>query len=186
MKGINVGSYPRNGLILWIEFRDMETFIAILAIILGITGIIGSVAPGLPGPPISWVGMLLLFIWGGGTKGGEPMSLTLLLVMLAVTIVVTVLDYVVPAYFTKKTGGSKYGSWGSVIGLVVGMFFYPPFGMIIGTMLGAFAAELLFSGKNAEDSLNSAWGAFLGFLSGTGIKLAATGVMMFYIIAYGF
>ena len=47
----------------------METFIAILAIVLGIVGIIGSVAPALPGPPVSWVGMLVLYIWGAGTNG---------------------------------------------------------------------------------------------------------------------
>lgn len=164
----------------------MDIFIAIVAIILGLVGIIGSVAPGLPGPPISWVGLLLIYLWGGGTKGGEPMSLTILLVMLAVTVIVTVLDYVVPAWFTKRTGGSKYGSWGSLIGLFVGMFFFAPWGMILGTMIGAFAAELLFSGKGTGESLKAAWGAFLGFLSGTGIKLAATGVMFYYIIAYGF
>ena len=164
----------------------MDIFIAIVAIILGLVGIIGSVAPGLPGPPLSWVGLLLIYLWGGGTKGGEPMSLTILLVMLAVTVIVTVLDYVVPAWFTKRTGGSKYGSWGSLIGLFVGMFFFAPWGMILGTMIGAFAAELLFSGKGTNESLKAAWGAFLGFLSGTGIKLAATGVMFYYIIAYGF
>ena len=164
----------------------MDIVIAIIAIILGLVGILGSVLPGLPGPPIGWLGMLILYIWGGGTKGGEPMSLTLLLVMLAVTVVVTLLDYVVPGYFTKRTGGSKWGSWGSIIGLFVGMFFFPPWGMILGTMIGAFTAELLFSGRSTGDSLKAAWGAFLGFLSGTGIKLAATGVMLYYIIAYGF
>ena len=82
----------------------METFIAILAIILGIVGIIGSVAPGLPGPPLSWLGMMLLYFWGGGAdKAGTPMGTRLLLIWLAVTIAVTVLDYIVPAYFTKAS-----------------------------------------------------------------------------------
>ena len=76
----------------------METFIAILALVLGIVGIVGSIAPGLPGPPLSWVGLLLIYIWGGGTDGaGNEMSLTFLLIWLAVTIVITILDYVVPA-----------------------------------------------------------------------------------------
>ena len=48
----------------------METFIAILAIVLGLVGIVGSIAPGLPGPPLSWVGLLVLYLWGGGTDGG--------------------------------------------------------------------------------------------------------------------
>ncbi len=164
----------------------METFIAVCAILLGIVGIIGSVAPALPGPPVSWVGMLLLYIWGGGTNGaGEPMSTTFLLVWLGIVILVSVVDYVVPAWFTKVTGGSKWGGWGAIIGLFLGLI-YPPVGMIVGSLLGAFVAELLFSGRSAADSVKSAFGAFLGFLFGTGLKLICSGVMLFYIIIYAF
>ncbi len=164
----------------------METFIAILAIVLGIVGIVGSVVPGLPGPPLSWAGMLVLYIWGAGTNGaGAEMSTTFLLVWLAIVIVISILDYIVPAYFTKLTGGSKYGSWGAVIGLVVGLI-YPPLSMILGSLLGAFLAELLFANKPAITSLKSAFGAFLGFLFGTGIKLICSAVMLFYIIVYAF
>ncbi len=164
----------------------METFIAILAILLGIVGIIGSVAPALPGPPLSWLGLLLLYIWGGGTNGaGEPMSTQMLLIWLAIVAVVSILDYFVPAYFTKVTGGSKYGGWGAMIGLFVGLI-YPPIGMIVGSLLGAFAGELLFAGKDTATSLKSALGAFLGFLFGTGLKLICAGVMLFYIIIYAF
>ena len=164
----------------------METFIAILALVLGIVGIIGSVAPGLPGPPLSWLGMLALYIWGGGANSaGEPLSTTLLLVWLGIVIVVSILDYIVPAYFTKLTGGSKYGGWGAIAGLFVGLI-YPPVGMIAGSLIGAFAAELLFSGKDPGTSLKSAFGAFLGFLFGTGLKLITAAVMLFYIVVYAF
>ena len=164
----------------------MDTFIAVLAIVLGIVGIIGSIAPALPGPPLSWVGLAILYIWGSGTNGsGEPMSTTLLLVWLAIVIVVSVLDYLVPAYFTKLTGGSKYGSWGAIAGLFVGLI-VPPVGMILGSLLGAFLAELLFAGKDTADSLKSAFGAFTGFLFGTGLKLICSAVMLFYIVIYAF
>jgi len=164
----------------------METFVAILAIIFGIVGIIGSIAPGLPGPPLSWVGMLILYIWGAGTNGaGDPMSTTFLLVWLGIVIVVSILDYIVPAYFTKLTGGSKYGSWGAIIGLFVGLI-YPPLGMIMGSLVGAFVAELFFAQQDTTTSLKAAFGAFLGFLFGTGIKLISSAVMLFYIIVYAF
>lgn len=164
----------------------METFIAILAIVLGIVGIVGSVVPALPGPPLSWVGMLLLYIWGGGTNGaGEPLSTTLLLVWLAIVIVVSILDYVVPAYFTRLTGGSRWGSLGAIGGLFIGLI-YPPLGMILGSLLGAFLAELLLDGKSGPDSVKSAFGAFLGFIFGTGAKLICAGVMLFYIVIYAF
>ena len=164
----------------------METFIAILALLLGIVGIVGSIAPGLPGPPLSWVGLLLVYLWGGGTDGsGNAMSLTFLLIWLAVTIVVTVIDYIVPAYFTKLTGGSKAGGWGAIIGLFVGMF-VPPVGIIVGSLLGAFIAELLVARKDTATSIKSALGAFLGFIFGTGAKLVAAGLMLFYIFVFAF
>ena len=164
----------------------METFIAILAIVLGLVGIVGSIAPGLPGPPLSWVGLLLIYLWGGGTDGaGEPMTLTFLLIWLAVTVVITIVDYVVPAYFTKLTGGSKAGGWGAIIGLFAGLV-YPPVGMILGSLLGAFVAELVFAKKDTVTSLKSALGAFLGFIFGTGAKLVASGIMLFYIFVFAF
>ena len=167
-------------------FCKVETFIAILALLLGLVGIVGSIAPGLPGPPLSWVGLLILYLWGGGTDGsGEPMTLTFLLIWLAVTIVITIVDYVVPAYFTKLTGGSKAGGWGAIIGLFAGIFL-APVGMILGSLLGAFIAELVFAKKDTATSLKSALGAFLGFIFGTGAKLIAAGLMLFYIFVFAF
>lgn len=161
----------------------MDVFIAIVAVICGIVGIIGSIAPALPGPPVSWVGLLLLYFWGGTDSSGNNMSLTLLLVWLGIVIAVSILDYVIPAYFTKVTGGSRYASVGATVGLVAGLFI-PPVGMILGSLLGAFIAELVFAGHTAGTALKSALGAFLGFMAGTGMKLIVCGVMMYYIIVY--
>ena len=162
----------------------MEIVIGILAVLAGIIGILGSVLPALPGPPLSWVGMLLLYFWGGTNSHGDEMSLTILLVMLGVTILVSVLDYVIPSYLTRVTGGSKAAEWGTFIGMVFGIFVMPPWGMIIFSVLGAFLAEILFANKNGSEALKSALGSFLGVIVGTGLKLVACGVMMYYIIVY--
>lgn len=162
----------------------MSTVIIILAVLAGIIGIAGSILPGLPGPPISWLGLMILYFWGhGANAAGESMSLTFLLVWLAITIVVSIVDYIVPAWFTKVTGGSRAAGRGALIGLFAGMFI-PPIGIILGTLGGAFLAEFLVSRKDGWDSAKSAIGALLGFLSGTGIKLMASGLMMYYIIVY--
>ena len=162
----------------------MSTIIIILAVVAGIIGIAGSILPGLPGPPVSWAGLLILYIWGSGTNGaGEPISTSFLLIWLAITVVVCVIDYVVPAYFTRVTGGSKVAGRGAIVGLIVGML-VPPVGIILGTLAGAFLAEFIVSRKSGSQSTKSAVGALLGFFFGTGIKLIASGLMMYYIIVY--
>ena len=86
----------------------MSIVIIILAVLAGIIGIAGSILPGLPGPPISWAGLLILHIWGNGTNAaGNPMTTKFLLIWLAITIVVCIIDYVVPAYFTRITGAAR-------------------------------------------------------------------------------
>ena len=162
----------------------MSTIIIILAVVAGIIGIAGSILPGLPGPPVSWAGLLILYIWGSGTNGaGEPISTSFLLIWLAITVVVCVIDYVIPAYFTRVTGGSKVAGRGAIVGLIVGLL-VPPVGIILGTLAGAFLAEFIVSRKSGWQSTKSAVGALLGFLFGTGIKLIASGLMMYYIIVF--
>lgn len=161
----------------------METFMLVLAVVLGLLGIFGSVAPGIPGPPLSWLGLLCLYFFGGTNGAGAPMSTTFLLVWLGITTLVCIVDYVIPVWFTKVTGGSKYAGWGAVAGLFIGMLI-PPVGIILGAFLGALIAELIFANKTAVASVKSAFGALLGFMVGTGLKLIASGVMFWYIIVY--
>lgn len=164
----------------------METLIVVLAVLAGVIGIAGSILPGLPGTPFSWVGMLLLYIWGSGTNGaGAPMSLNTLIIWGVVVVIVSVVDYVVPMYFTKLTGGSKYAERGAIIGLIAGIIL-TPIGMILGSFLGAFLAELHFAHKSVGDALKAAFGSFLGFILGTGIKTIASCLIMWQIIVYAF
>ena len=164
----------------------LSYFIIALAIFWGLIGIIGCVLPVIPGPPISWLGMMVLYFWGKGTdSAGDTMSTRLLIIWLVIMAVVTVLDYIVPSYLTKATGGSKYASRGALAGVLVGLFF-APLGIVIGPMLGAFICEAAFSGKKAGQSIVPALGAFAGFVCGTLLKLIACGFMMYYIVVYCF
>lgn len=151
--------------------------LSILALAAGAIGIAGSIIPGLPGPPISWVGVLFIYL----SKSAEPLAAPTLWIWLAVTVAVTILDYVVPTYFTRISGGSKAASRGALAGLVIGMFL-TPVGMILGSLAGAFLAEMLVEGKDMFSSLKSSLGAFAGFLFGTGMKLICSGLMMYLII----
>lgn len=167
----------------------MEYVMIVLAVILGIIGIIGAVIPGIPGPPISFVGLLIVYLF---RENEYTAWLPVIFGVLAV--VITILDYYIPIYGTKKLGGSKSGVRGSTIGLIVSMIILPilgitigPFGIIgilLGPFLGAYIGELC--ADNRDNALKSAFGSFVGFLAGTLIKLIYCIVAIVYIFFVSF
>lgn len=164
----------------------MDLVISILAILAGVIGIAGSILPGLPGTPVSWVGLLLLYIWGNGSDiVGNPLTLKALIVWGVVVAIVSVIDYFVPMYFTKVTGGSKYAERGALVGLIAGIIL-TPVGMILGSFLGAFLFELYYTRKGAGQALKAAFGSFLGFITGTGLKTIVSVIIMWKILVFAF
>ena len=140
-------------------------------------GLIGSIIPVIPGPSLSYVAILILHFTGTAT-----FTTRFLAIWLVIVVAVIAVDYVVPAYGTKKLGGSKRGIWGSVIGLIIGIIFFPPLGIIIGPLLGAFLGELS-GGKDSNKAFLSAVGSFLGFLFGTILKLIISGFLAYFYIS---
>ena len=136
-----------------------------------IVGILGCLLPVLPGPPISYAGMLLLQL-----TDNPPFESKTLVIWFLVAAGVTLLDYVVPVWGTRKYGGTRKGVWGSVIGLVVGIFFFPPIGIIVGPFAGAVIGEML-AGKQSNDAFRAGFGSFVGLLAGTLLKLIASAWM---------
>ena len=147
-----------------------------LGLVCLVIGLLGSFLPVLPGPPLAFVALLLQQL-----RDPAPFGTTFLLICLGVTVLVTVLDYVVPAYGTKKFGGTKYGVWGSTIGLVVGIF-AGPLGIILGPFIGALIGELM-ANQSSDKAFRAALGSFIGFLVGTVMKLIVCAVMGWYLVA---
>lgn len=152
-----------------------DYFLLILGIILMLIGIIGCLVPVLPGPPLSYLGLIMLHI----TRFGQ-FSTTLLIVMAAITVIVSILDYIVPVWGTKKFGGSKYGTRGAAVGLIIGLFL-GPVGIIVGPLIGAVVGELIFK-DDMKYAIRAGFGSLLGFLTGIGLKLAASFAMTFYFV----
>jgi uncharacterized protein YqgC (DUF456 family) len=154
----------------------MDVALAIVAMILGLVGIAGSVVPALPGPPVSWLGMLALSFTAWWER-----PVWFLVVWLGVTVAVTVADNLLPVAMTKRFGGSRAATIGTVVGMVVGMFF-GPIGVIAGPFVGAFAGELAGNRSEGHVALRVAVGAFVAFICGVGLKLVASGAMMYHMV----
>lgn len=142
----------------------MDVILVLLGFICCVGGIFGSFLPAIPGTPLSWIGLLLLYLTDFVETNYWVLGITLLL-----TIIVSILDYTIPAQGTKKFGGTKYGVWGTNIGLIIGLFF-PPIGFIIGLFVGAFIGELINNSHDKKGALTAAFGAFLGFLVSSFMK----------------
>ena len=155
----------------------MEIINLVIGVILLITGLVGCILPVIPGPPFAFLALLLGYFF----SKPEPYGITLLVVMGIITIAVTVLDYILPSIVAKKYGGSKFGSWGALIGMIAGMFLLPPFGIFIGAVAGAFLGEIIFN-PDIRRSIRAGIGVVIGIAIATAIKLSVTGLMGFFFI----
>jgi hypothetical protein len=143
----------------------MSVFLIVLAFILLVAGLIGSFIPMLPGLPIGWLGLFVALFSSDCTISIWTLIITLLLML-----TVTVLDYVIPAKMVKKSGGTKSGERGALIGSISGIVLVNPIILIFGSFIGALIGEFINDSKDTNKAFKSAFSSFIGFLLGTGIK----------------
>lgn len=155
-----------------------DTLIQLASIILLILGILGTFLPILPGLLLSLCGLL---IYKFGTDA--ELSMFYIWIFTLLTAVSVILNYVIPARTNRKYGGTRWGSFGSVIGTIVGILFIPvPFGFLIGMFLGVFVGELLHDSADKKKAFNSMKGAFIGFIYGTGFSFMVALAMFLVVI----
>ena len=146
----------------------MDIFIICLVAFILILGIIGCFFPIIPGPPISYAALLIFYFFSSNNIDENTLWIWALIV-----IAVTVFDLWIQIYVVKKFGGTKKAVNGSIIGLIIGIFFFPPFGIIIGPFLGAFIGAKM-DNSDVNKALRIALGSFAGFILGTLVKLSVS------------
>jgi uncharacterized protein YqgC (DUF456 family) len=154
-----------------------ESITIAIGSILMLLGLAGSILPILPGPPLSFIGLLLLALV---KHFSPPLTPALVIILAVVTIFVIVMDYVIPLLGAKRYGASKWGVWGSVLGMAIGIF-WSPFGMLVGAFVGAVLVEW-FVGKEKGGALRAGWGVVMGTLFATILRLGVSGVMTYYFV----
>jgi len=171
--------YLQNLFSIFEELFNTVMIFDILLVVLGfcflVGGCIGCIIPAMPGPPLSYIALLTLQATRFADFSGK-----FLLITAIVTIVITVVDYILPAWGTRKWGGSRAGTIGAIIGLLVGLFF-APIGIIVGPFAGAVVGELI-TGRNTDAALRSGFGSFVGFFFGTIMKLTLCMVLTYYYV----
>jgi uncharacterized protein YqgC (DUF456 family) len=151
--------------------------ILVLGIILNIVGIIGVVMPAMPGIVLNFAALILLYI----DRGEQAVGLNVLIMFGFLSFLASTLDYILPLLGAKKFGASRSGIGGAVVGMIIGILFFPPIGLFAGLLLGAFAGELL-AGKDYSRAFKAGFATFLGSLTSIAVKLTLALVMTFYYL----
>jgi len=170
---------------------DSTILLYILAVIFIIVGLVGTVFPALPGMPLMFAGMLLA-AWAGHF---QTISLTVVFILAALTVIALIADFVAGALGAKRVGASKLAIIGATIGTVAGLF-TAPLGLIIGPFAGAAIGEYLHQqNENKFDTRENQLAqatkvgihTWIGMIIGIGVKVALAFVMLgIFIFAWLF
>lgn len=144
----------------------MDIVLSIAAFLLAILGIVGSIVPALPGVVLSYAGLLCAYFTSYST-----MSAGSLWLWLGIVVAVSAADYFLPAWMTRRFGGSRAGAIGATVGVFAGFFLFPPLGIILGPFAGAVLGELVHDKEDINKALRVGFGSFMAFIVGTGLKL---------------
>lgn len=145
-----------------------------LGVVLIVLGFIGCVVPVIPGPVLCYASLWCLL------PTDKCPSVTLLTVAGVIVAVTTIADYVVPAMGAKRFDCTRWGTFGCLVGTIVGVFFFP-LGLLLGPFCGAMIGELI-AGRTVAASARGGIGALLGFLTGVVLKLVACAIMAFVFV----
>ncbi len=153
----------------------LDIILIIIAFASLLVGILGSILPALPGPPLSYVGLLILYFLD------KNISTSQLIVWGIIVIVVSLLDYFLSPIITKKYGGSKSATYGSIIGVILCMLVFP-ISIFLGAFLGAMIGELIHNPDDKDKALRVGLYSFLGFVTGTFMKVIICVIMLIICI----
>jgi uncharacterized protein YqgC (DUF456 family) len=137
----------------------------------------GVVLPVLPGTPVALVAVVL----AGWMTGFERIDASTIVWVAVLTAIAQAFDLLGNWVGAKRFGAGRAGLWGGIVGSFVGLIVLPPWGFLIGALVGATIAELL-AGRSASDAWRAGVGALLGTLAGVGGKLVVVAVIGVVVI----
>ncbi|MGP4062373.1 DUF456 domain-containing protein [Halobacillus litoralis] len=144
----------------------MEILIWVIIIACFIASFASVIFPIIPAPLVLWIGFLAYFFFIDGSE----LSIFFWIGAILLTVLLIVSDIIANSYFVKRYGGSKWGERAAAIGVIVGSFIIPPFGILVIPFVLVIIVELVQK-RASEDAFKAAIGSLFGFLSGTVAKI---------------
>ncbi|TSB44962.1 DUF456 domain-containing protein [Alkalicoccobacillus porphyridii] len=153
----------------------------ILIAVCFILGYAGLIFPIVPSVLVLWIGF---FIYQFGVTDGS-LSWLFWTAAVILTVVLIVADLLASRYFVKKYGGSAWGERAAMVGVIVGSFVIPPFGIIVVPFVLVLIIELYLQ-RDFERAVKIAFASFLAFLSGTVAKAIIQTVLIIWFFLEAF
>jgi uncharacterized protein len=141
--------------------------LATLVLLLGIgVALVGVVLPGLPGVPFALLGAVLA-AW---MTGFERIDVALIVWVAVLVAIAQGVDFLGTYVGSRYFGARRAGVVGGIVGALLGLVLFPPWGLLLGALAGAMLAELLV-GRTGAEAFRAGVGALLGTLTGAAGKL---------------
>ncbi|MCE4965134.1 DUF456 domain-containing protein [Staphylococcus chromogenes] len=134
----------------------------LFVIISFIIAFIGLLKPVIPAVLFLWIGFII-YQWG---IDDTSLSWIFWLGMLFLTLLIFISDLLMNRYFVNRFGGSKKGEWAALIGVILGSFILPPFGIVIVPFILVLIVEMLEQ-KRFDVALKASFGSIVAFFSST-------------------
>jgi len=154
----------------------MEVILWIIIAALFLLSLAGIFLPVIPDTILLWVGFLLYHFFVADPGAGLPASFWW--GMVGMSVLLYGADLLTNMYFVKRYGGSKGSALAAAAGIFLGIFVFPPFGMILLPFLFVVLVELLLHNQSMERALRAGFGSLVGFLSSAVVKVVLQMVMI--------
>lgn len=155
----------------------MTVILWLLIIAAFVVAFIGLIKPIIPSLPFLWIGFL---IYQFGMHNGH-LSWIFYAAMIVFTVFILLADFLMNKYFVNKFGGSKTSEWVALIGVIVGCFVFPPFGIIIIPFIAVFVVEMIQE-PNFTKALSASFGSIVAFLASTVAQALITVIMVIWFL----
>lgn len=155
----------------------MTVVLWVLIILAFILAFVGLIKPIIPSLLMLWVGFLIYKI---GFHDGR-LSWVFYVAVTIFTIFILIADFVMNKYFVSRFGGTKIGEYIALIGVIVGCFVFPPFGIIIVPFVAVFIVELI-QGFDIVHAFKVSFGSVIAFLASSVAQEIITFIMVVWFV----
>jgi len=156
----------------------MDMAVLIITLIVIIIGIGGTFLPVVPGVPMIFVAIAAY----GWYESFQLVTPKYLVIMAGLAVLSLFVDYLSVYWGAKYFKSSKMGLYGAVIGSLIGLFIFPPLGLLIGPWVGAISGELI-QGNDWNQAWRSGTGAVIGLFTGIAFKIVVgVGMLISFLI----